>query len=172
MTKPERFGQGSGKFSKWGQGSQIRQVPQRVPITFTDFRGSYNSAPGDEDGPVNSSPDCQDILINKSNRLIRMPGSTVARGLGAGVNAFEMVVHQSLENLGEVVFFGPPWIATLDVNFNSVGSNNIGLPLSDELFRWALFGETLVFTNGRGKPYTREPRTLPVESDTIPMGIS
>ena len=166
MTKPNRFG-GWGKFARWGSGSQVAQIPQRVPLTYSDFSGGYNSAPGEEDGPPNSSPNCQDILISKSNRLIRMPGGTAPTAL-ANIMAYEMVVHQSLQNIGELVFFGPPKIAVLS-NAGLVVTD-IGLPNSDELFRWALYGETLVFTNGRGKVYTREPSSAPVESDSIPMG--
>lgn len=167
MTKPSRFGEGNGKFSKWGRGQQVTTVPEKMPITFSDFSGGYNSAPGEEEGPPNSSPDCQDVIISKSNRLVRMPGAGPATGLAGMIDAFEMVVHQSLQNVGELIFFGPPSFATIsDVG---ISVTNVGLPVSDELFRWALYGETLVFSNGRGKVYTREPSQLPVISDTIPL---
>jgi hypothetical protein len=97
-----------------------------------------------------------------------MPGGGLPTSLS--IPAFEMVVHQSLQNIGELVFFGPPAIGVL--NDSGFTVTDVGLQLSDELFRWALYGETLVFTNGRGKVRTKEPGVLPVESDNIPMGKS
>ncbi len=171
MTKPKDFGsQLSGKFSQWGRGSQVKAMPEKVPITFSDFRGGYNSAPGDEEGEPNSSPNCQDIIISKSNRLIRMPGGGGAVDLAALLPASEMVVHQSLNNIGELLFFGPPYLGVLSNSGFAV--TNIGLTLGDELFRWALYGETLIFTNGKGEVWIREPNSAPQQTNGIPIGKS
>lgn len=170
--KPDRFGAPlSGKFSRWGQGTQVSQVPQKVPISFVDFRGGYNSAPGDEQGDPNSSPNCQDVIISKSNRLIRMPGGGQPFNLEEQLPAFEMVIHQSLQNIGELLFFGPPKMAVLSSSGFSVV--DLGWAVSDQLYRWALYGETLIFTNGRNGVYKREPDQLvPTLTNKIPLGKS
>lgn len=166
MTKPGRFGEGNGKYKGWGQGSQVQQFPQKSVVTFKDFSGGYKSALGEEEGGEDSSPNCQDIYVNRANRLIRLPGG----GGSTFVKGDEMLVHQSLQNIGELLFFQPPYFTIV----SSVGTQaaDLGYSQSDELYRWALFGETLVFTNGRDGVYTREPSMFPVLTNSIPMAKS
>lgn len=170
MTKPNRFAQQpSGKFSHWGQGTQVTQIPEKIPITFSDFKGGYNSAPGIEDGPPDSSPNCQDVLVSHSNRLIRMAGGTKVLSLTDIISTTEMVVHESLQNVGELVLFAPPRLGILDAD--GLGTFDAGLVISPELFRWALYGETLIFTNGRGGVFKRNPGDTSVTpAPGIPLG--
>lgn len=172
MTKPNRFGQAlAGKFAHWGQGSQVSGVPKKIPVTYADFRGGYNSAYGDEQGDNNSSPNCQDVIVSKSNRLARMPGGTRLGSFAFDALMTELVIHQSLQNVGELLFLGPPFLGVLSSSGFTL--TDLSLPTSTELFRWALYGETLILSNGKKGVYLREPGQVGLTlTNKIPIGKS
>ena len=170
MAKFGRFGQGSGKFAGFGQGSFIQKLPNdsgkinEIPITFGDFRGGFDSRVLRDGIPANASLNCIDVDVNKKGRLIRIAGNTLINTLDHSTKQF--VLHPSLSGWSELVFFAPPYIGVKRTD--TISWINLDIQSTGKPVVFTLFGDQLIFYSGRGDPFIRKPDTTPIAAPTIP----
>jgi hypothetical protein len=160
MSKPKRFGEKRGKFGDFGKGNFIRDVPEEAPLNFADFTGGYNSAAGREGAP-NASPNTTDFEISRRGRLIRSAGTQAPAIVTALHDPMQVVAHVDLDNIVELIYFDTPSIGTRNAVTGAVVWTDLGLA-AGRPFASTLFGETLLFSNGAGPVYFREPGQLPI----------
>jgi hypothetical protein len=169
MTKPSRFGEGRGKFGQFGKGQFIRELPQDSYATFNDFRGGYHAEGGRELVPPNASSDMIDFLVTQGNRLARIPGTAAVETLFTHI-PFQMIQQVSLSNAAELIMFDPPYIG---IKTSGATDWNSGPYIaSTNVFVYAQYGETLIFSNRAGPVFAKEPGAAPVSTPTIPQARS
>lgn len=170
MTKPRDYGKTESRRGQFFQGSQVQEVPKKVTVTYDDFRAGYDSSLGRDKGSENGSPRAQDVFVNHANRIKRLQGATDPIIITTAIPK-EMTVQTSLQGTSEVIFFAPPAIQILGLGDIPIWYD-LGIGDNHQSFRYALYGETLIFTNGFGV-FTREPdQAGATASLTIPPGNS
>ncbi len=171
MTKPSGFGRGGGKNRRFGSSKQISKLPNdsgainELAITYSEFRGGFDSRRLRDNTPANSSLDCLDIDVNKKGRLVRLPGTSLQETLVH--SARQMVMHPSLNGWAELVLFSAPY---LGIRANTVTQwTDIGLKVSGDPVRYALYGDQLIFYDGSISPWIRQAGGTAERAPTIPV---
>lgn len=168
MSKPKNFGDGRGKYGKFGTGSPVKELPAASPVPFENFQAGFDCRQGREGNP-NGSPNSLDIEVNHEGHLLRTAG-TVDPTVLAGHKPTQMVLQASLSNLAELVLLDPPYIGVKGPG--AIDWTDVGLTVSDRPYALSQFGETLVLGNGQGPVYTREPGGVALATPSIPQARS
>lgn len=149
-------------FRRFGRFQEVPAV-ERQYARFSSFAGGLNMQDSREDVERDSSPSMTDIEVTKNDSLRRAPGLTTVETY-AGRNPLpHLALHANLDNRAELVLFDPPFIGVKDVS--GTVWTDVGLP-TGRLFRWTVFGGTLIFSNGVSSVFSRQPYATTV--DVIP----
>lgn len=147
-------------FGSYGRGHNLSRLPEAVWIKHADFSGGYDSRDASEDQPRNSTPNSLDMEVDRKNRITPVPGTSQLE-LFEGRQVKQVALHASLDNSAELVFFDPPFIGVKQSG--ETRWYDVGLHPSRRPFAWANFGSTLIFSNGVGGVYARQPGSTTVE---------
>lgn len=120
-----------------------RQVPT--------FEGGIDLRQSQENTPVGSSPDMDDMEVDLDGRLCVMPGVRLAETLAHAPS--QVILHPGYYFSSSLVFLAPPYIG---IKSNSVTSwYNVGLPVGT--YGYTDFAGVLLLSAGVVGTYYREP---------------
>lgn len=145
------------------RGNQIQALPESQQLVFEDFSGGYDAR--NRRSP-NSTSFALDTLVTDEGRIRRVPGVVTAEQLSER-EPTQVALQPSLDYTTELLLFDPPW---LGVKYEGdVEWTNAGLPSSTRPFAWTNFADRLIFGNGTGSVYSREPFGAPVALTEAPQ---
>jgi hypothetical protein len=138
-------------------------------MTYADFRGAYHAEGGREGVPPNASSDMLDFYVSQANRLVNLPGTTAPATTFGRIPA-QMIQQIGLNNGAELIFFDPPFIGIQ--SSGPIVWTSVPFIVSNKVFVYAQYGETLIFSNRAGPVFAKEPGAFPVATPSIPQARS
>lgn len=168
MSLRDKFGTARADF---GEGSFVKQMPTTQTEKYTDFSGGYFAGDAREDAPPNTTPGGTDVEVDRKDRIVRAPGTSLFEAL-VGHTPNQMMLHAGLDYRSEILLFEAP-----NIGFKREGATTwvaAGLPAGDpveDLFFGATYGDDFIFSNGAGSVYKHTFGTDTVEADAaVPLG--
>jgi hypothetical protein len=146
-----------------------RKNAQLPPLKYSDFAGGFFRGAKDIAVPKNAAADALDIEITRDDKLRRAPGTTRVESYGSRVPR-QLILHPSLDFTSELLTIS----TTSDLGVKREGATawyGTNLPIVGPKFFYAMYGDTLLLSNGRHKIFSREPRaTVLTELSDLPLG--
>lgn len=163
-----KLGQHRGGFGQ-GQSVNPADVPQFVPVRFSNFQAGYNVADSMEDISANASSNMLDMEVNKRDSLLKAPGTALFE-LFVGKTPTQIALHVGLQFKSELVLFDPPYVGFKHDTATVWVSTSI-YPGEVKPYAWTTFGDFFVFGNGNGYVRSHEFGTdTVVDQPLIPNG--
>lgn len=138
------------------------------PVKFDDFSGGFFRGAKNVKVPRNAAADTLDTEVTRDNKLRRAPGTTQVEAF-AGRTVTQLILHPTLDFTSELLA-----IAGAELGVKSAGAtvwSNVGLPLGAGWFHHALYGDDLLFSNGRDSIFVRHPHDASVtKASVLPLG--
>lgn len=156
---------GSGKFKDFGEGNYIRGVPAPQTQKFHDFSGGFDARQQAEDVAENASPYSVNTDIDRQDRIVRVPGTSLLEAM-AGHAPTQAIVHAGLDLRSELLLIDAPNIG-IKREAATVWS---AIGLDAGVYYYASYGPTLLFSNGEGKVKKHEAGSNTVEDTTVTQG--
>ena len=149
-----------GNYGRFGHGMQVPAPAHVEWASWSDFSGGLELRDNRHEIPENSSPNVLDIEISSRDELHRAPGVLSVEEFGVR-NPSQVLLQASLDYTAEMVFLDPPFLG-----YRREGLTtwiDAGLQVTDEPYGYVNFGGTLIFSDGVGKAYQRQPESGTIE---------
>ena len=155
----------AGKFKDFGEGNYIRGVPPINTQKFHDFSGGFDARQQAEDIAENASPYSINTDIDRQDRIIRVPGTTLLEAM-AGHAPTQTIIHAGLDLRSELLLIDAP---NIGIKREAATTwSNVGLAAG--VYYYASYGPTLLFSNGLGKVKKHEAGASTIEDTTVTQG--
>jgi len=127
------------------------QLPQDQRFRVDSFGGGLDLRDAPEDLQPGSSPDMDDVLVTRGDRLARVAGVIQAEDLGRVPE--QVLLHPGYHFSSALVFLAPPWVGVKS-NVSTVWTN-VGLPAGQ--YGYTDFAGILLLSCGVTGTYLKEP---------------
>lgn len=148
-------------------GVQVARSQPLPPLKYSSFGGGYFNGTRPDQVPNGAAADALDVEVTRNDKLRRAPGTTRVESYGVKTPT-QLILHPALDFTSELLA-----VAGSELGVKRESSTSwyeVNLPLGGRYFS-ALYGDTLLLSNGRHRIFSREPHgTALTELPDLPLG--
>lgn len=140
-------------------------MPKTETQKFHDFSGGFDAREQAEDVDLKASPYSINVDIDRQDRIVRVPGTSLLEAMGAR-SPEQLIIHAGLDLRSELLLLDAPFIGIK----RETATVWTDIALDDGIYYYASYGPTILFSNGKGKVKKHEAGAATFEDTNVTQG--